>query len=125
MGSAPRLQEAFLVRRTLLLPALDQEALERAAQTLRAIEPIAEVRIGKGRLYLRYDASCVGFADIERLLSEAGVPLPQGFGWRWRAAWYRFLDANARSNALSRGGACCSRPPSPWPGRDEPGGPEP
>jgi hypothetical protein len=109
---------AFLVRRTVPL-AEAPAAPEASLNALRAIEPIVEASVAGRTLRLRYDASCVGFADIERLLGEAGIVPARGLAWRWRSAWYRFLDANARSNAQSGGGACCSRPPSPW-RRDSP-----
>jgi hypothetical protein len=108
------------VKRTIPVLDAQMEKLQQLAKTLQAIESIAEVRVDDGQLRLRYDASSVGFQDIERLLDEAGVSRPTGFWWRLKSAWYRFLDANARSNALSRGGACCSRPPSPWRGDDRP-----
>lgn len=108
------------VKRSIPLLPVAAAQMEAAAARLRAIEPISELHFdGTARLRLRYDASCVGFGEIERLLDEAGLVRADSAWWRFKAAWYRFLDRNARSNALSRGGACCNRPPSAWnPGRD-------
>jgi len=102
------------------LADIPPEKLEQAIQTLRAIEWLDDVRVDGRRLRVRYDASGVNFRDIERLLDEAGLQRPTSLWWRFRSALNRFLDKNARSNALARGGACCSRPPSPWRGDDTP-----
>jgi hypothetical protein len=107
----------FDVDRTIpLLPAA-ANSLDEAIRKMSALEPVMAARIDRhGRLRIRYDASIVGIRDIERLLDESGVGRPSGTGWRFKSAWYRFLDGNARSNALSKGGACCSRPPTLWSG---------
>ncbi|HYP68529.1 MAG TPA: hypothetical protein VEP67_09825 [Thiobacillaceae bacterium] len=102
---------AVRVKRTLRLTDVQPEKLAQALRALRAMEWLSDVLLDGERIHVRYDASCVNFRDIERLLDEAGVPHPASFGWRLRSAWYRFLDSNARSHALSRG-ACCSKPPS-------------
>lgn len=108
------------MKRSIALLPTSPERLESAATKLRSIESVSDVRIdGATRLRIRYDAGCVGFADIERLLDEAGLQRPANTWWRFRSALYRFLDGNARSNALSSSNACCNRPPSGWrPGRD-------
>jgi hypothetical protein len=116
--NASRDADAFLVKRTIPLSNTPAERLDEGVRALRAIEPITDVRVEGDRLRLRYDASCVGLKDIEQLLADAGIVPASGFWWRCKSALYRFLDANARSNALSRGGACCGRPPSPWRGDD-------
>ncbi|MGA7179718.1 MAG: hypothetical protein WBX11_09060 [Thiobacillaceae bacterium] len=104
--------DAFAVTRTIPISGADPGELERAIQNLGRIECVAYARAsGNGRLRVRYDASCVGFRDIERLLDEAGVSRPSSFWWRIRSAWYAFLDQNARSNAIGGGGACCNKPP--------------
>jgi hypothetical protein len=100
------------VTRTILLAPAAAEKLNAATQRLRDIEPIIDVHVDKrGRLRISYDASCVGIRDVEGLLDEEGIARSSTFWWHLKSAWYRFLDNNARSNALSQGGACCSRPP--------------
>ena len=80
--------------------------------SLKRIEPIEyATAAGKNRLRIRYAASCVGFREIERLLDEAQVTRPSSLWWRLKSGWYAFLDQNARSNAMSGDGECCSRPP--------------
>jgi hypothetical protein len=120
LSNSSRTRGAFQVKRTIPVLDAQTEKLQQLANTLQAIEAIAEVRVNDGQLRLRYDASSVNFRDIERLLDEAGVRRPVSLWWRCRFALYRFLDTNVRSNALSRGGACCSRPPSPWRGDNTP-----
>ncbi len=100
------------VKRSMALLHASPDQVESASATLRSLEPISEVCFeGNTRLRIRYDATCVGFGDIERLLGEAGIQRAEGAWWRFKSAWYRFLDNNARSNAISGGGACCNRPP--------------
>lgn len=105
---------AFVVKRTIPLASTPADTLDAGVRALRAIEPITDVHLDGDTLRIRYDASCVGFREIEQLLAGSGIVPAAGLWWRCRSAWYRFLDSNARSNALSGGGACCSRPPSPW-----------
>ncbi|MGO9444384.1 MAG: hypothetical protein ACLPXB_06340 [Thiobacillaceae bacterium] len=101
------------VRRVICLANSQPENLARAVKTLETIDWIDTVCVHGTRINVRYDASGVNFGDIEELLGAAGLYPPARLSWRGRSAWYRFLDANARSHALSNGGACCSRPPVP------------
>ncbi len=111
MISSSRLP-ASTVKRSLAVLPVSPERLEQAIETLRSLEPVSDVRFdGNARLRIRYDASCVGFGDIERLLAETGIQRADGAWWRFKSAWYRFVDRNIRANALSGGGSCCNRPP--------------
>lgn len=111
---------AFQVKRTIPLANFQPETRKHALQSLETHKWLCDVRFDGQSLRVSYDASGVNFRDIERLLDEANLKRPSSFWWRLKAAWYRYLDSNARSNALSRGGACCSRPPSPWKGSNSP-----
>ncbi len=107
----------FEVTRNIPLLPFAAERYEEAIRQLRAMNSVLDARINRrGRLHIRYDASCAGIPDIERILDKAGIGRPDSYWWRLKSAWYRFLDGNARTNAQSRGGACCNRPPSPWTG---------
>ena len=107
----------FDVDRTIPLRPVAADTLDAAVQKMRAIDSIIDVHIDRrSHLRIRYDASSIGIRDIEPLLDEAGTGRPSSLWWRFKSALYRFLDDNARSNALSRGGACCNRPPTPWNG---------
>lgn len=111
MITSPSNGGPFAVNRTLGTMERSRERLDRAARSVEATEGMLRVRAGRrGRLRVRYDASCVGLWDVERLLEEAGIALSRSAWWRLKATWYRFLDQNARANAVSKGGACCSNP---------------
>jgi len=102
---------AFAVTRVVCTTDVACERLMHIAQSLESVEGVFQARVGRrGRLRIRYDASCIGFWDIERLLDEGGITLSRSAWWRFKSAWYRFLDQNAHANAISKGGACCSNP---------------
>lgn len=84
----------------------------RAVEQLRQVPGIIEAGIapGAGRLRVTYDAAVLDFAGLMRALEQAGVPLQHRRRDRIRAAWYGYLDHNARGNAASTGGACCGDP---------------
>lgn len=112
MSDKNRPKGPFDVKRKIPLAPVNEAKLQDALEQLKAIEPIIDLRMDRhGKLRITYDASCVSLRDIEKLLDDAAIPRATGLGWRFKSAWYRFLDDNARSNALSHGGACCSRPP--------------
>jgi len=103
----------FDVTRKISLAPTAAEKLQNAIQQLTFIESILDAHLdGHGQLRISYDASSVGIRDIEALLEKAGIACTSGFWWRLKSAWYRFLDENAKSNAISGGGACCNRSPS-------------
>lgn len=112
LDASKTLNDAFVVTRTILISAAGPGKLERAIDSLKRIEPVAYAKAaGRDRLQVRYDASSIGFHDIEHLLDEAGIARPTSVWWRFRSAWYAFVDQNARSNARGGGGACCNKPP--------------
>lgn len=107
----------FDVVRTIPVRPVAADALGETIRKMNALAPVIDAHINpRGQLRIRYDASSVGMRDIERLLDESGVRCPSNAWWRFKSAWYRFLDDNARTNAHSSGGACCNRAPTPWSG---------
>lgn len=84
----------------------------RAAEPLRQVPGVIEVGIepGTGGLRVTYDAAVLDFEALMRALEQAGMPLRHRRWDRIKAAWYGYLDHNARSNAASTGGACCGDP---------------
>lgn len=107
----------FDVDRTIPVLPVAADTLEEAIRKVTALEPVIDAHADpRGQLRIRYDASSIGIRDIERLLDESGVRRPSNAWWRFKSAWYRFLDDNARTNAHSSGGACCNRAPTPWSG---------
>ncbi|WP_223248441.1 hypothetical protein [Sulfurirhabdus autotrophica] len=112
----------FDVTRKILLAPTAPERWHEAVTRLKTIEPIIDANIDQnGRLRISYDASCVGMRDIEPLLDEMSVYRASGFWSRIKLSWYRFLDENAKSNAVSGGGACCNRPPAAHDGSSDAG----
>jgi hypothetical protein len=106
------MSDAFFVTRTIPVTDASTAQLEQGLRCLEKIEPVTQASINElRRLKISYDASCIGFKDIERMLDEAGIRRPASMGWRIKAAWYAFLDTNARNAALGGGGACCNKPP--------------
>ena len=105
-------QGDFHVSRSLQLPGIAAEMLADVLPYLQALPGMDGVAMdpSRHRLLLHYDASQLGFAQIEQALREAGWPLPDGRWARMRHAWYRYLDENAQANAAAKGGACCSNP---------------
>lgn len=105
---AMTINPAFVVTRKVPVPTTD--ALVAALEALPGMEQAGTD--ADGRLTIRYDASLLGFPDIERVLDVAGAVRPDSLWWRFRAEWFRFTDGNARANAHATH-ACCSRPPVP------------
>jgi len=104
----------FGVIRTLrTAESFDADQARRLEDVLQAIDGVHTVtpQGSRRRLRVSYDASRVGFGTLCRALSEAGQPTADGTLVRLRAAWFDYLDTNARANARAGGGACCSKPP--------------
>lgn len=104
---------AFVVHRSLPVPGVhDQSSTQVIHDCLGELEGVQEVDIDLARKKVRvvYDAGQIGFEAIEKVLIDAGYPLADN-GWvRFKTGWYRYVDENARANAQSKGGACCSNP---------------
>jgi hypothetical protein len=99
---------AFVVRRRVPLAqavAGDDGVLRR----LCAEPGVLAAEADRGDIRLIYDASRVGFERLQAVLREEGYALAPGWRHRLRAAWYRYLDDNTRSNAAAPA-SCCSNP---------------
>lgn len=107
----------FDVDRTIPVLPVAADSLEEAIRKMTSLEPVIYAHADShGQLRIRYDASSIGIRGIERLLDESGIGRSFSAWWRFKSAWYRFLDDNARTNAHSSGGACCNRAPTLWSG---------
>ena len=62
-------------------------------------------------LILRYEVTELQWPDIMAELQQAPSGHTHHWRNRWRDRWYRYVDTNARSNALSNDAHCCNRPP--------------
>ena len=61
-------------------------------------------------IHVRYDNAMIGVETVIEALRNVGYPLRQRFWDRLKYAWWRYLDENARRNATSASGPCCSNP---------------
>ena len=117
MNDADRCSErastAFEVRRTIPLASATAGDMRNVLHQLGGLEGVKLTSFDEAarQLKISYDAARIGLAEIRDLLHEAGVREPSTLMWRLKAAWYGFLDSNAKTNARSSGGACCNRPP--------------
>ena len=105
--------DAFVVHRKISIPAIKgKDCILIIRELFSGINGIQKFRINvdKKNIHMTYDASQIGFGDIERLLREYGYPVSGSWWSRHKSGWYRYLDENARANAQSKGGACCSNP---------------
>ncbi len=104
----------FVVTRRLRAAVpLEETQAKQAVEVIGALEGVsAVVATGRRRSGLRvtYDASRIGFGALRKALQEAGLTPVSGPWSRLRAAWFNYLDTNARANAGTSGGSCCSSP---------------
>jgi copper chaperone CopZ len=117
------LSRAFTVTRRFRIstPAAPEQA-DSIAASLLEVDGIDKVRIRTGAIRVRvtYDASRIDFGQIEQLLVDWGYPPPGHWWHRAKRAWYCFLDENARDNARSSPGHCCSKPTDVYASRKRP-----
>lgn len=102
-----------VVRKIRLAPCIDQK-LHVAVSRLKGTDGVIDAEVNQSRiLYISYDASAIGFIEIESILGEVGIARKTGFWTEFKSMLYGYKDRNAKSAAHSGGGACCNRPPSP------------
>jgi hypothetical protein len=122
MTDKKQTNRAFDVSRKIPLAPVAAERVQDVVCQLRAIEPVIDAQVDqRGQLHISYDASCIGVDDIEALLDKSGIARAEGFWWKLKLGWYRFVDENTKSNAHSGGGACCNHPPSEYRGSSDAG----
>ena len=61
-------------------------------------------------IHVRYDNALISVESVVEALRNAGYPPRQRFLDRLKYGWWRYLDENARGNATSSTGPCCSNP---------------
>lgn len=69
-----------------------------------------ELDLQHDRIHVRYDNALIGVEMLVEALRNAGYPPRQRFLDRLKYGWWRYLDENARGNATSSSGPCCSNP---------------
>lgn len=93
-----------------LLHATNAEVVEHSLSQLSGVQKVIS-DVEKHQVTIRYDASRIDYAGIEKLLKDAGFP-PLNNSWsRFKKNLYQFTDTNARNNANAPTRPCCNRPP--------------
>ncbi len=103
------LSRAFVLARRFRLAQPLPAALRQRLAEMPGVQELETVKTGR-YLIVRYDVLCLTYGLLQQALLEGGASLHNGLGQRLRAAWYGYVDDNARHNAGARGGACCSQP---------------
>ena len=104
---------AFVARRKVsVLGVHDRNSLKVICEQLSDMSGIQSIEqeLDNNRIVVVYDTAKIGFNVIEKAFSDAGYSLLNNRWERFKYAWYRYLDENAKANAESKDGACCSNP---------------
>lgn len=111
--AARKINKAFVVDRTVSVPGIYCDRCDKVIhESLSGMAGLIEIEVNKDQKSVRlvYDSAQIGFDHIEKALSDAGYPISDSRWSRFKSARYRFMDENARNNAHSSGGNCCSHP---------------
>jgi copper chaperone CopZ len=111
--AAMKINKAFVEDRTVSVPGIHCERCDKVIhECLDDMAGLVEIEVNKDKKSVRfvYDSAQVGFDDIEKALSDGGYPVSDSRWTRFKVARYRFMDENARNNAQTTGGNCCSHP---------------
>lgn len=105
--------EPYVVKRNIsFVPLNGGQQLSDLLAALAARQGMIDVSADprRSRLRIRYDVKQLLFDDVVQILSSHGLAISTDRWMRLKGNWYRMLDENARGNANSKGGACCSNP---------------
>jgi len=104
--------DSFVRRRFSVEGLNDGLHTSTATRALTQQPGVQSIRIdfNHGHICICYDNTIVGVEAVVEGLKNAGYPLRQRFWDRLKYTWWRYLDENARSNATSVNGPCCSNP---------------
>ncbi len=102
-----------MVRRKIrLTKALTIDSARRILERLRTMGGVREVAGGeKLDIRVTYDPQCADFAALLTALREEGVEPSNSRWFRFKAAWFQYLDETGRENADLPAPPCCNRPP--------------
>lgn len=96
----------WVTQRVIRLTAATTTKLSEALGGLPGIISIEQVN--GNRWMLCYDVRVIQFAAIATAMKPY---LSSGWFWRCKTTWFNFEDENNRDSLLSKGGACCNKPP--------------
>ncbi len=116
-----RTRGAWDARHWISVPGLSHEAdglrLEQALSELAGVQQI-QIAPGSRRIRVTYDQTRVDFQQILERIAAVGFPASESWWSVRKAAWFQYLDRNARENANAPEPPCCSNPKGITHGRD-------
>jgi copper chaperone CopZ len=88
------------------------ECEEIIADALSMLDGVSRVTSNwkKGLVTVEYDLHKTKIKEVEKLLSDIGYPLANGFFANRKRDWVHFTEENEINN-LKHTGHCCSKPP--------------
>ena len=103
-----------MVRRKIrLAEALTIDSARRILERLRVMGGVQEVAGGeKLDIRVTYDFQCTDFGALLTALREEGVEPSHSRWFRFKAAWFQYLDETGRENSNLPAPPCCNQPPS-------------
>lgn len=108
-----RMRGAWDTRHWIGVPGLSHEAdglrLEQSLGELDGVQRV-EVVVGRRRIRVTYDQTRIDFLQILECMAENGFPASDSWWALRKAAWFNYLDRNARENANAPEPPCCSNP---------------
>lgn len=103
---------AFVMHRAIRLTTLRSPDQSEQLAELAIELPVLDVRLRANRLSLSYKVTDVQWPYIEQRLEALQLLDGESGLNRLRCWWYRYVDANALSNATAKNDHCCNKAPS-------------
>ncbi|MES9856735.1 MAG: heavy metal-associated domain-containing protein [Sedimenticola sp.] len=95
------------------IPSINHEAdgmqIERHLKSLTGVKKVT-VSVSTRQIHIAYDQTHTDFDQIQEKLEEIGFPSSDDWWSRKKAAWFQYLDTNARTNAKTPPAPCCGDP---------------
>jgi cation transport ATPase len=108
-----KMRGAWDTRHWIQIPALTHEADGLQIQKhLGMIDGVSHLQIeGRSRkLRITYDQRVIDYHEITQRLESIGFPPSENWWAKRKAAWFQYLDSNAKINASAPPPPCCSNP---------------
>jgi copper chaperone CopZ len=106
--------DPYTVSRNLwVAEMLSSECEKNISEALGTLDGVSKVVANwqKGLITVCYDLHKTHIQDVEKLLSDIGYPLADGFWAGKKRAWVYYKEKNEINN-LKHIGHCCSKPPT-------------
>ena len=108
-----KMRGAWDTRHWISIPGLAHEADEMQIENhLRQIIGVqkVEAKLHKKQIRITYDQTQTHFEQLLNCLRDIGFEANQNWWWRKKAAWFQYLDTNAKTNANAPAAVCCNDP---------------